>query len=1187
MQDAAPFPFPFATASLSGRKHYNSGCPINEDITGTFTFSVNALTATGHEDAAGFFLADGHGETSILPLTSLHKKSWEGSPGEKFVKVLTTVLPKTVETVFKDAFERWELEKSSAGGRGGGSSDVWNFPSEETLVVPKDEDVSSVARLHRLITMKLGELRQRLDKKLVDVDEELCKNNGSTIVLGLVAYSWVWFCNVGDSSMMLFDKQTGTPLHIWQRPDIEIDAQPCSYEDTLACYPKWCREGQTLKAVEVDHKKLSGRGLRKREDANKFPHWSLVSPKSPYALNMINSLGNANHKDLMINRTAVYSFSLSELVEKVTGNSVIAVFVSDGVKDTLTTTEIGTSLLSLEAFLRKYSKSPSETDIQTLLTSARLHPTPDKSDTKAADFLLEIIMSLDGEPMDLESFCDGVVNLSVLRGSADDVSCLAVELSLSTDGVGEEGGKRKIETPRSRRSREGTPGVGDGRGVENGLMPAIVYSRESPILTLQRALEAEESDDQRVQVGTREDASGDVVMDDVAQPVAELGGFKSAGGRSIGKVSELQMERAKTWLEGSSADVNEPHSTKATEPEPTETTPKPLPRFSSANGDPFPEISSTHLAKAKDLLETDGNEIISIVRSDQAVLPPQSPALASPEPRRVSFPMMRQGSSAVGFGFGLSPASSRRGLLGVEGGSGFGFGETAGSGDVRMEEAEEKGKKEADVVQTSGPELTEADKEGEQNGVVSSQEKPEESPVVAVSVNSNDDLAHPKAESDNANDEAHQSSQSQQDSQSSQQPSSPSSSSQHPTSQSSTLSTETETTPRASHHNQTQQWTAFTPKYDLPPSQQTFLETPARNLLNELQDAAGESSHHPSDDEDADLEHAKLSLTPTPEGSVKGDGGPDGGESTTDGYDSDATMPFEDANETQGGGAGTFVSLQSVDLGSGGTATQQVQEGEEERDGRHLTMGSWAGSVDLSGETPSQKSTKREEEEDFVGDVVREETLEASQSLSQQSSHQSQHSQNSDPDNDFIESSQPPISSAFFRSSFGASMERSRSFGNSPTFSQHHNDNEEDSEAANGYGQMGVSSFGFSFVGSLEGSLSQQHQQSPALGKRARTFDGEDDHDAEEGVEWGAQSPKKVKIDGAADLEEGEDGRESGVSPLGKRSGRDEDDDQEEEGVDSQVDEERHEKVVAVPRSPAKKVRTDEGEGDVRGIPEG
>lgn len=66
------------------------------------------------------------------------------------------------------------------------------------------------------------------------------------------------------------------------------------------------------------------------------------------ALNLINSVGNTNHKgmlkidrisicsdqhsaDLMIDRTTVYSFELSELREKAEKNTVVALFVSDGV----------------------------------------------------------------------------------------------------------------------------------------------------------------------------------------------------------------------------------------------------------------------------------------------------------------------------------------------------------------------------------------------------------------------------------------------------------------------------------------------------------------------------------------------------------------------------------------------------------------------------------------------------------------------------------------------------------------------------------------------------------------------------------------------------------------------------------------------------------------------------------------
>ena len=59
------------------------------------------------------------------------------------------------------------------------------------------EDVTSPERYRRLISAKLEKLRHRLDEKLVSLDEALCRDNGSTLLLGLVAYSNVWFCNIG------------------------------------------------------------------------------------------------------------------------------------------------------------------------------------------------------------------------------------------------------------------------------------------------------------------------------------------------------------------------------------------------------------------------------------------------------------------------------------------------------------------------------------------------------------------------------------------------------------------------------------------------------------------------------------------------------------------------------------------------------------------------------------------------------------------------------------------------------------------------------------------------------------------------------------------------------------------------------------------------------------------------------
>lgn len=89
------------------------------------------------------------------------------------------------------------------------------------------------------ITDALENLHAVLDQHLVEADQTgtLLQENGCTLTLALIFMGRIWFCNIGDSSMQVVDKETGEPLRIWQREGLDQICHICSYEDTLASWP--------------------------------------------------------------------------------------------------------------------------------------------------------------------------------------------------------------------------------------------------------------------------------------------------------------------------------------------------------------------------------------------------------------------------------------------------------------------------------------------------------------------------------------------------------------------------------------------------------------------------------------------------------------------------------------------------------------------------------------------------------------------------------------------------------------------------------------------------------------------------------------------------------------------------------------------------------------------------------------
>jgi len=92
-----------------------------------------------------------------------------------------------------------------------------------------------------------------MDQALGDEDSTLCNDNGSTICICLTWRNYLFCLNIGDSNMMIFDPITGKALKVWKRPQKDDMFNVCSYDDTLASYPDYLHEGQSIYAVRQDY----------------------------------------------------------------------------------------------------------------------------------------------------------------------------------------------------------------------------------------------------------------------------------------------------------------------------------------------------------------------------------------------------------------------------------------------------------------------------------------------------------------------------------------------------------------------------------------------------------------------------------------------------------------------------------------------------------------------------------------------------------------------------------------------------------------------------------------------------------------------------------------------------------------------------------------------------------------------
>ena len=74
-------------------------------------------------------------------------------------------------------------------------------------------------------------------------------------------------------------------------------------------------------------------------------------------MSLTNTLGNRNHDGRTLCRTSVYEFDIPSLLEKTEGNRLSIICVTDGIKDVLDSTEIGSFLLNFQDGIdQKYEK---------------------------------------------------------------------------------------------------------------------------------------------------------------------------------------------------------------------------------------------------------------------------------------------------------------------------------------------------------------------------------------------------------------------------------------------------------------------------------------------------------------------------------------------------------------------------------------------------------------------------------------------------------------------------------------------------------------------------------------------------------------------------------------------------------------------------------------------------------------
>ncbi|TPX73443.1 hypothetical protein CcCBS67573_g05290 [Chytriomyces confervae] len=390
-------------AQTPGRKHHFASRTVNEDISGSLLVDIDGVPVWG------CFVCDGHG-ISFSQTVATSSDPFPLSGAERFQIHLQNVLPKVISDLLLLAKENKRVDPVSA------------------------------------VKLELEALNLKLDNVLKDIDDHLCKENGSTLSLALLYESTLFCCNVGDSQILLYDRDdsTGSPLKVWQldrhkaaaaaasdsvipNPLLEDsdkptrnesinegekglagkietqpqstqpltrngpDAQSCSFPDSL-----FLQEGTLQKYITADYALL-------RERAAKAGGGGPVGgyihcTKSRYRLGMTASLGNTSHKDNLLVRTNVYAFPVDELFDLTIAGRIALVLTSDGIKDLVKSQPLGLTLSNLPQAIRTMSANVTgsvtptkRTPISTSISHICTRISPDAHDKNAKEHLEELV----------------------------------------------------------------------------------------------------------------------------------------------------------------------------------------------------------------------------------------------------------------------------------------------------------------------------------------------------------------------------------------------------------------------------------------------------------------------------------------------------------------------------------------------------------------------------------------------------------------------------------------------------------------------------------------------------------------------------------------------------------------------------------------------------------------------------
>ncbi|KAJ3141402.1 hypothetical protein HK100_007232 [Physocladia obscura] len=433
-------------AQVPGRKHHHVTRNVQEDAASSQTIQL-----AGGEWIFVACVCDGHGVTfSGESSASKESPKFARSGAERFQNLLLPLIPTTVSKLFNEALRE--------------SSDNANLIINE------------------IIQKKLETLNEILDSKMIALDTHLCKENGSTLSLVILFRTYLFACNIGDSQILLFDRDlpSALPLKIWKLQrhttfqensganDIsennrripkknfaenDNNSHACSFPDSL-----FIQEGTLQKYITEEYTHLRERAVKAGGGGPSGGY--IHSTKSKYRLGMTCSIGNMSHKENLLIRTNVYCFNLPELFEILNAGRLLVVITSDGIKDLVKSNFIGQAFTNLPKTIRAMSavvsgnQSSSRKTLKACMQDLIPRATEDVHDKNAKLHLDQLVALLSVEKncidddshsrkksadslytlnsegiTDLRIAIEALCDLAILKGSTDDITVMAFQIS--------------------------------------------------------------------------------------------------------------------------------------------------------------------------------------------------------------------------------------------------------------------------------------------------------------------------------------------------------------------------------------------------------------------------------------------------------------------------------------------------------------------------------------------------------------------------------------------------------------------------------------------------------------------------------------------------------------------------------------------------------------------------------------